>query len=180
LAAHKADMVCLGGVLAKKKGQVRTNAMRFLDANEVAYEVFTFSPDVHSATSVAAVVGLAPSEVYKTLVVLRPRGKPLLVMLAGDERVELSALAASVAEKRLSMATHRDAEALTGLQVGGISALALLNRGFEVCIDQAARDLEQVTISAGKRGINLRLGVRDLVRVTGARWVDATGQHQAP
>jgi Cys-tRNA(Pro)/Cys-tRNA(Cys) deacylase len=161
--------------LAKKKRGVRTNAMRLLDANRVPYEVFTFSPDIHSATEVAAVVGLDPRTVYKTLVVQRSRGKPLLVMVAGDEQVDLKALAASVAEKRLRMATHRDAEALTGLQVGGISALALLNRGFEVCLDEAARALEEVTISAGKRGVNLRLRVADLVRIAGARWVDATG-----
>jgi Cys-tRNA(Pro)/Cys-tRNA(Cys) deacylase len=161
--------------MSKKKARARTNAMRLLDAHKVAYEVFSFSPDIHSATEVADVVGLAPGEVYKTLVVQRSRGKPLLVMLASDRHVDLKALAASVAEKRLRMATHRDAEALTGLQVGGISALALLNRGFEICIDQAARDLERVTISAGKRGINLRVSVPDLVRVTGARWVDATG-----
>ena len=163
-----------------KKKRVRTNAMRLLDANKVAYEVFTFSPDIHSATEVADVVGLAPGAVYKTLVVQRPRGKPLLVMVAGDEHVDLKSLAASLGEKRLHMATHRDAEALTGLQVGGISALALLNRGFEVCIDLAAQDLEAVTVSAGKRGINLRLSVPDLVRVTGARWVDVRGGGKEP
>ena len=161
--------------MAKKKRPVRTNAMRLLDANKVTYEVFTFSPDIHSATEVAAVLDQAPREVYKTLVVQRPPpGKPLLVMVSSDAHVDLKALAASVGEKRLRMATHRDAEALTGLQVGGISALALLNRGFEVCLDEAARTLDEVTISAGKRGINLRLRVPDLVRVTGARWVDAT------
>ena len=154
--------------------------MRLLDANKVAYEVFTFSPDIHSATEVAEIVGLAPGEVYKTLVVQRPRGKPLLVMVAADQHIDLKALAASVAEKRLQMATHRDAEALTGLQVGGISALALLNRGFEICIDRAAQDLDSITVSAGKRGINLRLPVSDLLRVTGARWVQATPARQEP
>jgi len=160
--------------MPKKKKRVRTNAMRLLDANDIAYEVLPFSPDFHSATEVAGILGLPPGEVYKTLVVQRPRGKPLLVMVASGEHVDLKALAASVAEKRLRMATQRDAEALTGLQVGGISALALLNRGFEICIDRAARDLDSVTVSAGKRGIDLRLRVSDLVRVTGARWVDAT------
>ena len=72
-----------------------------------------------------------------------------------------------------------DAEALTGLQVGGISALALINRGFDVCLDRAAQGLERVTVSAGKRGINLCLAVSDLVRITGARWVDATGERGA-
>jgi Cys-tRNA(Pro)/Cys-tRNA(Cys) deacylase len=150
--------------------------MRLLDANEVAYEVVTFSPDLHSAAAVADAVGLDPETVYKTLVVQRPRGKPLLVMVAGDKQIDLHALAASLGEKKLTMAPHRDAEALTGLQVGGISALALLNRGFDVCLDLAAQGLEHVLVSAGKRGIDLRLAVPDLVRVTGARWVDATGE----
>jgi Cys-tRNA(Pro)/Cys-tRNA(Cys) deacylase len=149
--------------------------MRLLDARKVAYKVFTFSTDIHSAVGVAEVLGLAPKAVYKTLVVQRGRGKPLLVMVAGDAQLDLSALAASVGEKKLRMASHRDAEALTGLQVGGISALALLNKGFEICIDRAAQLIEQVTVSAGKRGINMRLAVDDLVRITGARWVDATG-----
>jgi Cys-tRNA(Pro)/Cys-tRNA(Cys) deacylase len=163
-------------VARKKRARgPRTNSMRLLDTNKVAYEVLTFSPDLHSAEAVASATGLDPDTVYKTLVVQRPRGKPLLVMLAGSKQINLNALAASLAEKKLSMASHRDAEALTGLQVGGISALALLNRGFDVCLDRAAQDLERVSVSAGKRGINLRLAVPDLVRVTGAQWVDATG-----
>jgi Cys-tRNA(Pro)/Cys-tRNA(Cys) deacylase len=152
-----------------------------LDAHKVAYEVCTFSSDIHSATGVAQALELDPATVYKTLVVQPPaaasrrQGKPLLVMVAGNAQIDLSTLAASVGEKKLRMASHRDAEALTGLQVGGISALALLNKGFVVCIDRAAQALPHVVISAGKRGINLRLAVDDLVRVTGARWVDATG-----
>ena len=162
--------------MAKKKRGPRTNSMRLLDANKVAYEVVTFSPDLHSAVEVAEAVDLDPDTVYKTLVVQRPRGKPLLVMVAGDKQIDLHALAASVEEKKLTMASHRDAEALTGLQVGGISPLVLLNRGFDICLDRAAQGLERVSISAGRRGINLRLAVNDLVRVTGARWVDATGE----
>jgi Cys-tRNA(Pro)/Cys-tRNA(Cys) deacylase len=162
-----------GSLVAKKTRAPRTNAMRLLDANVVTYEVLTFPADIHSATGVAEVIGLDPAAVYKTLVVQRARGKPLLVMVAGDARIDLGCLAASVGEKKLTMATHRDAEALTGLQVGGISALALLNRGFEICIDRAAQDLDEVVVSAGRRGIDLRLAVSDLVRVTGARWVDA-------
>jgi len=162
--------------MGKKKKGPRTNSMRLLDANKVPYEVFTFSPDIHSAEGVAETLGLDPSTVYKTLVVERARGKPLLVMVAGNRQIDLGRLAASLGEKKVHMASHHDAEKRTGLQVGGISALALLHKGFEICIDQAARDLEQITISAGQRGINLRLAVEDLVRIIGARWVDAAGQ----
>jgi Cys-tRNA(Pro)/Cys-tRNA(Cys) deacylase len=160
--------------VAKRKRDPKTNSMRLLDAHKIPYETVTFSPELHSATQVAETVGLDPDTVYKTLVVQRPRGKPLLVMVAGNVQVDLSTLAASVGEKKLTMASHRDAEAMTGLQVGGISALALLNRGFDVYIDRAAQGLEQILVSAGKRGIDLRLAVPDLVRVTGAQWVDAT------
>lgn len=161
--------------MSKKKREPRTNTMRMLDALQVRYVVLTFSADIHSATGVADALGSDPSTVYKTLVVRRPRGKPLLVMVAGDKTVDLGALAASMGEKKLSMAAHREAESLTGLQVGGISALALLNKGFDICIDRAAQHLERVTISAGQRGINLCLSVSDLLCVTDARWVDATG-----
>ncbi|MFN2229343.1 MAG: aminoacyl-tRNA deacylase [Anaerolineae bacterium] len=162
--------------MARKKRPPRTNAMRLLDAQQVDYQVLTFSPDIHSATGVAETLGLDPASVYKTLVVQRAPGKPLLVMIAGHREVDLKALAAAVGEKKLSMATHREAEELTGLQVGGISALMLLKQGFEVCIDRAAQVLDEVVVSAGQRGVNLRLRVADLVQVTGARWVDATGE----
>ncbi len=161
--------------MSKKKRGPRTNAMRLLDANKVGYEVLTFSPDIHSAVEVAETVGRDASQVYKTLVVRRLRGKPLLVMIASDKQVDLNKLATSIGEKKLNMATHRDAEALTGLRVGGISAIALLNKGFDICIDRAAETLEWIVVSAGTRGVNLCLPVGDLVRVTGARWVDAVG-----
>jgi Cys-tRNA(Pro)/Cys-tRNA(Cys) deacylase len=74
------------------------------------------------------------------------------------------------------MASHRESETLTGLQVGGISALALLNKGFDVAIDRAAQHLDRVAVSGGQRGVNLVLAVPDLVRITAARWVDAAGQ----
>lgn len=162
--------------MAKKTRPPRTNAMRLLDAHGIAYEVITFSSDIHSAAGAAETMGLDPAQVFKTLVVQRGApGKPLLVMVAGDQEIDLKVLAASVGEKKLAMATHREAEALTGLQVGGISALMLLNHGFEICIDQSAQALDEIVVSGGQRGVDLCLRVADLVQVTGARWVDATG-----
>ena len=149
--------------------------MRALEARKIPYRVFTFPPEVHSASGVADAVGLPYEQVYKTLVALRPEGKPMLIMIAGDRELDLKRVAKAVGEKKVRMASYKEAEGLTGLQVGGISALALLNKGFEVCIDRAAEDLDEVIVSAGKRGLDLRLAVADLVRVTGARWVEATG-----
>ena len=67
------------------------------------------------------------------------------------------------------MATHDQAEALTGLQTGGISALALINKGFEVYLDDRALAFAQIAVSAGQRGANILLPVADLVKLVNAR-----------
>ena len=148
--------------------------MRLLEARKIPYEVFTFSPEIHSAVGVAEAMSLPPDQVYKTLVVLRARGKPLLIMIAADRELDLKRVAQAVGEKKVRMALHSEAESLTGLQVGGISALALLSRPFDVFIDRPATELSHVLVSAGQRGIDLRLAVPDLIRVTRARVIEAT------
>jgi Cys-tRNA(Pro)/Cys-tRNA(Cys) deacylase len=95
-------------------------------------------------------------------------------MLPADRQLDLKKLAKAMNVKKVAMATQREAEHLTGLQVGGISALALLNRGFAVFLDASAQAYEQIYISAGQRGLDIKLAVRDLVRVTKARFVDAS------
>lgn len=152
----------------------RNNATRLLDARHIPYQVFEFPPEKYSAEETAVLLEVPTDHVYKTLVVLRDvKGKkPLLVMTPAGRALNLKALAASLGEKRLRMATQAEAEALTRLQVGGISALVLLHRGFDICLERSAVDLPYLHISAGQRGANLRLAVDDLVNLTGARLVD--------
>jgi Cys-tRNA(Pro)/Cys-tRNA(Cys) deacylase len=108
------------------------------------------------------------------LVVLPPTGRPMLVMVAGSRELDLKKLAASVGQKKVQMAPHKEAERLTGLQTGGISALALLHKNFVVYLDKPALELEWILVSAGKRGVNLELSVQDLIRVTKAKVIEAT------
>jgi Cys-tRNA(Pro)/Cys-tRNA(Cys) deacylase len=154
----------------------KTNAMRVLDAAHVAYEVHPYDPEIHSADGVAAVLGVDPAAVFKTLVVLPEsgRGRPLLVLVPGSRELDLKHLGVQpgVDEKRLRMATQREAESLTGLLVGGISPLALLNKGFRLFIDQSVTGRERLYLSAGQRGLNLELAVADFLRVTGAQPVE--------
>ncbi len=158
--------------MSRKRGKL--NSMRVLERAKAAYEVLTFPDSIHSADGVAEALGIPPAEVFKTLVLERVGGgRPLLVMVAADKELDLRCLAAFLGEKKLRMARQADAERLTGLQVGGISALALLNRGFQICLDRAATGHEWIVISAGQRGINLRLRVKDLMAVAGCQLVDA-------
>ena len=88
----------------------KTNAMRALDQRRVPYTVYTFSPEIHSADGVAAALGLPARMVYKTLVVVRPHGRPALVMVPGDRELDLRLLARALNEKTLAMASQREAE----------------------------------------------------------------------
>ena len=152
----------------------KLNSIRVLQAQGVRYEVLSFPDTIQSAVGVAAYSSLPPAQVYKTLVVVLSQGKPALVLIAGDREIQLKQLAQALGEKKLRMATQKEAEAWTGLKVGGISALALLHRGFPVYIDRAAAALDEIVVSAGQRGMDIRLTVPDLVRVTRAVFVEAT------
>jgi Cys-tRNA(Pro)/Cys-tRNA(Cys) deacylase len=155
----------------------KLNSMRILDQQKVSYTVREFPDSIHSADGVADYFGLPHDVVYKTLVVLpvdKPPGKPMLVIIAGSRELDLKKLAAAVGQKKVQMASHKEAERLTGLQTGGISALALLHKNFAVYLDQPALALEQMLVSAGKRGVNLELLVQDFIRVTRAKVIEAT------
>ena len=160
----------------------KTLAMHVLDGRKIDYQVIEFPETIHDALGVAEHAHLPPGQVYKTLVVqvvdpatlapLRSR-KPLLILVGADCTLDPKKVAAALGVKRVAMARQADAERLTGLKVGGISALALLHRGFDVYVDEPAMLLDAFVISAGQRGLNLRLAVDDFVQVTGARWLDA-------
>jgi len=156
--------------------------MRVLDGRQVAYQVIEFPDTIHDALGVAEVAHVPPEMVYKTLVVqvldpatqvpLRSH-KPLLILIAATRSLDPKKAAAALGVKRVGMARQADAERLTGLRVGGISALSLLNRGFEVYVDEPAMLLDEFVVSAGQRGLNLRLSVDAFVQVVSAKWLDA-------
>ena len=156
---------------------IKNNVTRLLDSRKIAYTTAEYDGSkFHSAEEVAQLIGVPADQVYKTIVVLREEKgkKPLLVMVAGNREIDLKKLAASVGEKKLHIAKHDEAEKLTGLQVGGISALALLSKPFEVCLDRSALDFEHIHISGGQRGLDVQIGVKDLIALTKARAVEAT------
>ena len=146
------------------------NVTRLLDQRHIAYEAFEVPAEKLGARETAELLGVEPAVVYKTIVVTRdkPR-KPLLVVVPGDAVVDLKRVAAAVNEKKVSLPTEREAELLTGLQAGGISPLALLNKGFQVLIDDSARAHAHMHVSGGQRGLNIRLSVDDLAKLTNAR-----------
>jgi Cys-tRNA(Pro)/Cys-tRNA(Cys) deacylase len=150
---------------------VINNVTRFLDSRKVSYEIFELLPEKLSALEVAHLLDVEPESVFKTIVITRNKPKkPLLVLVPAPASVELKLLAAVVGDKKVYLPTEREAEQLTGLQAGGISPLALINKGFSVIIDSSVKNLSRVHISGGQRGLNIKLSVDDLARLTNAHF----------
>jgi Cys-tRNA(Pro)/Cys-tRNA(Cys) deacylase len=149
---------------------VTNNITRLLDAKQIPYVVFELPAEKLGAQETARLLNVPLEQVFKTIVVKREgKGKLILAVVPGSAEVDLKLLAKVLDEKKLHLPTEREAEQLTGLLSGGISPLALLNKGFQVVLDASADEFREIHISGGYRGLNIRLPVDALVRLTNAR-----------
>jgi Cys-tRNA(Pro)/Cys-tRNA(Cys) deacylase len=146
------------------------NVTRLLESRKITYKVFELPAEKLGAQETARLLGVEPDFVYKTIVVVRPKGKPILAVIPGPHRVDLKLLATALGEKKVSLPTEHEAENLTGLQAGGISPLALVNKGFQVLISSEAQALKELHVSGGQRGLNIMLPVISLVELVHARF----------
>jgi Cys-tRNA(Pro)/Cys-tRNA(Cys) deacylase len=149
---------------------ITSNVTRLLDQRKVPYTAYETPAEKLGAIETARFLNVEPATVFKTIVVTREKGKPLLVVVPGDAEVDLKAVAAALGEKKVHLPTEREAERLTGLQAGGISPLALINKGFQVVIDVSAQALGEIHVSGGQRGLNIRLAADALAKLVNARF----------
>lgn len=146
------------------------NITRLLDSRKISYTAFEMPAEKLGALGAAEYLNVPPDTVFKTIVLTREKGKkPILAVIPGTRTVDLKLLAAFLGEKKVYLPTEREAEQITGLQAGGISPLALINKGFQVVIDSLAQTYPEIYISGGQRGLNIRLPVIDLIKLTNAR-----------
>ncbi len=146
------------------------NVTRLLDSRKIPYTAYELPAEKHGALETARLLDVNPAMVFKTIVVLRDKPKkPLLVLVPAPASVDLKLLAAVIGEKKVHLPTEREAEQITGLQAGGISPLALMNKGFQVVIDESAKNFDQIHISGGQRGLNIKLPLAELAKLTNSR-----------
>jgi Cys-tRNA(Pro)/Cys-tRNA(Cys) deacylase len=106
--------------------------------------------------------------VFKTLVA-RVDGRLVTAVVPVSGTLDLKLLATAMgAKKKAAMAEPADAERATGYVVGGISPLGQRSR-LPVVVDETALGLAAVYVSAGRRGLQVRLSPADLLRVSGGR-----------
>ncbi len=134
---------------------------------------FTLHPYDHAAGApsyggeAADALGVSHDEVFKTLVA-RVDGTLVTAVVPVAGSLDLKALAAALGGKKAAMAEPADAERATGYVVGGISPLGQRSRLLTV-VDESVLGLVAVYVSAGRRGLQVRLAPADLLRVSAAR-----------
>lgn len=114
--------------------------------------------------------GVQPEQILKTLVVALPTGLGVAV-LPVPSKLSLKAAAAALGVSKATMADRAAAERATGYVVGGISPLGQ-RRSLPTVVDASALRWDRVLCSAGKRGWDIALDPRDLIRLTGAVTAD--------
>ncbi|MCY4020655.1 MAG: aminoacyl-tRNA deacylase [Chloroflexi bacterium] len=156
--------------MAKKR---KLNSIRLLEARKIPHEIHTYDARIRDAQAVAEAVGMPAETVFKTLVAEVPsQSKPILVLLPCNSTLNLKRLAKSLGAKKAALASHADAEKLTGLQVGGISALALLQKRWDVYLDKRALEQSHLVISAGERGTQARLETKAFIDLVSCEIID--------
>lgn len=153
------------------------NVTRFLDAKKIKYQAYETLAEKLGALETARILNIPPEQVFKTIVVTRAKpGKPILAVIPGTRQVDLKLMAVAAGEKKVNLPTEREAEALTGLQAGGISPLALINKGFQVFIDISAQKFAQINVSGGQRGLSIALAPAQLAELTRARFAPISAE----
>ncbi|WP_343558584.1 Cys-tRNA(Pro) deacylase [Sphingobacterium sp.] len=151
----------------------KTNAVRLLDTAKVNYALREYDVDEHdvSAEHVALSLGLSPETLYKTLVLKGNKDPYIVAVIPGNAQLDLKKIAKASANKSCEMLPMKDLLAVTGYIRGGCSPIGM-KKLFPTFIEEAAQLETEISVSAGKRGLQMLLDPNDLAMVTKAIWSD--------
>ena len=148
----------------------KTNASRILDNMKIAYRLLEYEVDENNldAVHVANSVGMPSAQVFKTLCVQGDKTGVIFACIPGNHELDLKALAKISGNKRAELVALKDVLPLTGYIRGGVSPLGA-KKAYPVFLDLTANNWEEISISAGKRGLQIILAPADLQSATKAK-----------
>ena len=143
----------------------KTNVARLLDKAKVAYELVPYEVDENdlSATHVAAQLGEDIEQVFKTLVLHGDKSGYFVCVIPGDREVDLKKAAKVAGNKKCEMIPMKELLPLTGYIRGGCSPIGM-KKHFPTFFHQTALDFPYIYVSAGQRGLQIKLAPQDLIR----------------
>jgi Cys-tRNA(Pro)/Cys-tRNA(Cys) deacylase len=159
----------------KPAAPTKTNAARLLDTLNIPYELRTYEvdPDDLTALSVARKIGLPPEQVFKTLLAQTNTGEHLFAVIPGNAELDLKKLAQAAGAKKAELASLKEVEPLTGYIRGGVTVMGA-KKPFSAYADETIELFDQISISAGQRGLQLLLTPAHYLRAANATLADLT------
>ena len=156
----------------------KTNASRILDNMKIVYRLLEYEVDENNldAVHVANSVGMPCSQVFKTLCVHGDKTGVIFACIPGDHELDLKALAKISGNKRAELVALKDVLPLTGYIRGGVSPMGA-KKAYPVFLDATASNWEEISISAGQRGLQIILAPTDLQSATKAKIAPLTMQN---
>lgn len=153
----------------KSKKPLKTNATRILDGLGIEYEILEYEVDEHdlSAENVASKLGLSPSRTVKTIVLKGDRSGVFVCCLGGHREIDMKKLPEITGDGNIETVPSESLLTLTGYVRGGVSPLGM-KKSFKILVDKGVLNEERVSMSAGKRGLQIWLRPTDLVCATNA------------
>lgn len=151
----------------------KTNVARLLDKAKVAYELVPYEVDENdlSATHVAEQLGENIEQVFKTLVLRGDKSGYFVCVVPGDTEVNLKKAAKVSRNKSCEMIHVKELLPLTGYIRGGCSPIGM-KKHFPTYIHQSAEQFDHIYVSAGQRGLQVRIAPADLIREARAEVAD--------
>ena len=145
----------------------KTNAARLLDRAGIAYELVPYAVDEEhlAATHVAEQLGEPIEQVFKTLVLRGDRTGCFVCVVPGDHEVDLKAAARISGNKRAEMLPMKELLPVTGYIRGGCSPVGM-KRPFATYYHETATDYPFIYVSAGVRGLQLKVAPEALIAFT--------------
>jgi Cys-tRNA(Pro)/Cys-tRNA(Cys) deacylase len=153
----------------------KTNAARLLDTLGIPYELrpYEVDPEDLTAISVARKIGLPPEQVFKTLLAHTNTSENIFAVIPGDAELDLKKLAQAAGAKKVELASLKEVEPLTGYIRGGVTVMGA-KRPFPAFADETIELFDQISVSAGQRGLQLLLAPADYLRAANATLADLT------
>ena len=153
----------------------KTNAARLLDRAKIAYELIPYEVDENdlSVGHVAATLGQPVEQLYKTLVLKGDRTGHFVCVVRGDREIDLKLAAKVSGNKSCDLIPMKDLLPTTGYIRGGCTPIGM-KRAFPTFIDESCLAHEKIYISAGQRGLQLRLSPTDLIAFVSAKTAKIT------
>lgn len=148
---------------------MKTNAARILETKKISFLLveYEFSEDEIDAVSVAKKISAEPERVFKTLVARGDKNGLNIFVIPGNAILDLKKAAICSNNKKIEMIKEKELLPLTGYIKGGCSPIGM-KKNYPTYLDKSAFNFEYIFVSAGKRGIQIRISPWDLLTVTNA------------